>query len=174
MAVTGSRSSSDGRRSTARTATKTAGNGRGRAREQAPQVTERLARLTTVRPGRHRVVSCYLKLEPRDRSRGKYLIKLKNRVREVTQGLPRLGLPREVQEAIGRDLDRVQQHLASPANLPSTQGVALFACEAPALWRSTMTATRWRAEKPSWTMRHTGSRCAARSGGLPRRHSCRG
>ena len=136
MAVTGSRSSSDGRRTAARPATKASGNGRGRAREQAPEVTERLARLTTVRPGRHRVVSCYLKLEPRDRSRGKYLIKLKNRVREVAQGLPRLGLPREVQEAIGRDLDRVQQHLASPANLPSTQGVALFACEAIGLFEA--------------------------------------
>src|SRR5438034_8543010 len=86
-------------------------------------------RLAAIEPGKHWVVTCYLKLEPRDRSRGKYLIKLKNRVREVVQGLPRLGLDRTVQEEIGRDLDRIQQHLRTPSNLPSTQGVAIFACE---------------------------------------------
>ncbi len=136
MAVIGSRSSSDGRRTVARAAGRPSGNGRGRAREVAPELAERLARLTAVRPGAHRVVSCYLKLEPRDRSRGKYLIKLKNRVREVAQGLPRLGLPRAVQEAIGRDLDRVQQHLRTQANLPSSQGVAIFACEAIGLFEA--------------------------------------
>jgi len=75
------------------------------------------------------VVTCYLKLEPRDRSRGKYLIKLKNRVRAVQQALPRLALDRAVHEEVTRDLDRVQEYLRTPANLPSTQGVALFACE---------------------------------------------
>ena len=120
----------------ARAAGRPSGNGRGRAREVAPELAERLARLTAVRPGAHRVVSCYLKLEPRDRSRGKYLIKLKNRVREVAQGLPRLGLPRAVQEAIGRDLDRVQQYLRTQANLPSSQGVAIFACEAIGLFEA--------------------------------------
>ncbi|MEP6689446.1 MAG: hypothetical protein ABJC36_13940 [Gemmatimonadales bacterium] len=118
------------------TTARPSGNGRGRAREVAPAIAERLTRLTTVRPGAHRVVSCYLKLEPRDRSRGKYLIKLKNRVREVAQGLPRLGLPRAVQEAIGRDLERVQQHLRTQANLPSSQGIAIFACEAIGLFEA--------------------------------------
>jgi peptide subunit release factor 1 (eRF1) len=94
-----------------------------------PAVAERLARLTTVRPGRHRVVTCYLKLEPRDRSRGKYLIKIKNRVRQVEQALPRLGLDRVVQEELVRDLERIQQHLRAAANLPPTQGLAIFACE---------------------------------------------
>jgi peptide subunit release factor 1 (eRF1) len=82
------------------------------------------------------VVTCYLKLEPRDRARGKYLIKLKNRVRAVTHALPRLGLDRAVQEEVLRDLDRVQQHLRVPANLPSTQGVAIFACEALGLFET--------------------------------------
>jgi peptide subunit release factor 1 (eRF1) len=45
------------------------------------------------------------------------------------QGLPRLGLDRSVEEQVRRDLDRVQQFLRSPGNLPSTQGVAIFACE---------------------------------------------
>jgi peptide subunit release factor 1 (eRF1) len=92
-------------------------------------VSDVLARLTEVQPGKFRVVTCYLKLEPRDRSRGKYLIKVKNRVKAAVQGLPRLGLERPVEDAVRRDLDRLQQFLRSPANLPSTQGVAIFACE---------------------------------------------
>lgn len=88
-----------------------------------------LERLTQVRPGKHRVVSCYLKLEPRDRARGKYLIKVKNRAKSAVQALPRLGLERSIIEEITRDLDRIQQFLRTPGNLPPTQGVAVFACE---------------------------------------------
>jgi peptide subunit release factor 1 (eRF1) len=108
-------------------------------------VARALERLTRVQPGKHRVVTCYLKLEPRDRARGKYLIKVKNRVKTAVQGLPRLGLERGVAEEVLRDLDRLQQFLRSPGNLPSTQGVALFACEGielfetvplPAVYRS--------------------------------------
>ena len=40
-------------------------------------------RLSRVQPGDYQVVSCYLKLEPRDKTRGKYLIKMKNRVRQA-------------------------------------------------------------------------------------------
>jgi peptide subunit release factor 1 (eRF1) len=100
-----------------------------RARGDGATERARLQRLAAVDAGRHRVVTCYQKLEPRDRSRGKYLIKLKNRVREVVQALPRLGLDRAAQEEVARDLERIQTHLRSPGNLPSTQGVALFACE---------------------------------------------
>lgn len=120
MAAIASRSSSETRKSS---------SGRGRARIAVPAVAERLERLASVRVGPHRVVTCYLKLEPRDRSRGKYIIKLKNRVREASQSLPRLGLPRDVQEEVGRDLDRIQRYLSDPHQLPPTQGVAIFACE---------------------------------------------
>ena len=99
-----------------------------RARGDGATERERLQRLGAVNAGRHRVVTCYLKLEPRDRSRGKYLIKLKNRVREVVQALPRLGLDRATQDQAEHDLERIQAFLRSPGNLPSTQGVALFAC----------------------------------------------
>ncbi|MEA2712357.1 MAG: hypothetical protein QOK27_318, partial [Gemmatimonadales bacterium] len=92
-------------------------------------VSEVLERLTRVQPGEHRVVTCYLKLEPRDRSRGKYLIKVKNRVKDAVQALPRLGLQRAAAEEVQRDLDRIQQFLRAPSNLPSTQGLAIFACE---------------------------------------------
>jgi peptide subunit release factor 1 (eRF1) len=88
-----------------------------------------LERLTRVQPGKHRVVSCYLKLEPRDRARGKYLIKVKNRAKAAVQALPRLGLDRSIVDEVTRDLDRIQQFLRAPGNLPSTQGVAIFACE---------------------------------------------
>jgi peptide subunit release factor 1 (eRF1) len=98
-------------------------------RKQASPLAGLLERLTRVEPGKHRVVTCYLKLEPRDRSRGKYLIKVKNRVKSALQALPRLGLERSVADEVQRDLERVQQFLRAPGNLPSTQGVAIFACE---------------------------------------------
>ncbi|HEU4830198.1 MAG TPA: hypothetical protein VFT04_13470 [Gemmatimonadales bacterium] len=110
---------------TARTAARTSRNG---ARAPDSPLREPLARLTRIRPGRHRVVSCYLKLEPRDRSRGKYLIKMKNRARAVLEGLPRLGLERDVEEAVRKDIDRVLDFIRVPANLPATQGIALFVC----------------------------------------------
>jgi peptide subunit release factor 1 (eRF1) len=100
-----------------------------RARGDGATERERLQRLGAVSAGRHRVVTCYQKLEPRDRSRGKYLIKLKNRVREVAQAMPRLGLDRATQDEVVRDLERIQTHLRSQENLPSTQGIALFSCE---------------------------------------------
>ncbi|HJR16769.1 MAG TPA: hypothetical protein VJ808_07940 [Gemmatimonadales bacterium] len=88
-----------------------------------------MQQLTQVRPGKHRVVTCYLKLEPRDRSRGKYLIKVKNRVKSALQALPRFGLERELADEVARDLNRVQEFLRNPGNLPHTQGLAIFACE---------------------------------------------
>jgi peptide subunit release factor 1 (eRF1) len=128
MATIVSRSSSEGGRGTA-LRERRPGNGRRLAGTPGTPVADGLQRLSGMRGGRHRVVTCYLKLEPRDRSRGKYLIKLKNRVRAVLAALPRLGLEREVQEEVARDLDRIQQHLRNPGNLPSTQGLAIFACE---------------------------------------------
>ncbi len=95
-----------------------------------------LERLTRIEIGNHRVVTCYLKLEPRDRSRGKYLIKLKNRVKSAIQALPRLGLERGTAEEVARDLNRVQDFLRNPANLPHTQGVAIFAAEGIGLFES--------------------------------------
>ena len=125
MATIASRSSSDRVRGIT---AERAAPGRGRAKGNIPSVGEGLQRLSRVEAGPHRVVSCYLKLEPRDRSRNKYLIKLKNRVREVVVALPRLGLPRSVLMEIERDLERLQAYFATPANLPDTQGVAVFAC----------------------------------------------
>jgi len=90
-----------------------------------PALLDRLARLRT---GRHRVVSCFLKLEPRDRARGKYLIKLKNRIRKVEEGLPRLGLDRETEAQVRADLARLEEFLRVPGNLPASRGVVVYAC----------------------------------------------
>jgi peptide subunit release factor 1 (eRF1) len=106
------------------------------ARRAAGPVDSQLRRLTGIRPGDHRVVSCYLKIEPRDRTRTKYFIKVKNRVRAALDALPRLGLDRAVQEAVARDLGRIQDFLREPRNLPPTQGVAVFACEAADLFEA--------------------------------------
>jgi peptide subunit release factor 1 (eRF1) len=64
------------------------------------------------------------------------LIKVKNRVKSAVHVLPRLGLERAAAEAVTRDLERVQQYLRTPGNLPSTQGVAIFACEGVGLFET--------------------------------------
>jgi peptide chain release factor subunit 1 len=87
---------------------------------------ERLMRLGTTP---HLVVSCYLKLEPRDRSRGKYLIKLKNRSKRLLSELEARGTGRAERAAVERDLERIRRALAQPGSLPPGRGVAIFASE---------------------------------------------
>jgi peptide subunit release factor 1 (eRF1) len=127
MGVTASRSSSKVGRERRESGVGLAGNGA--VLNGGSRLAEVLERLTRVQPGPLRVVSCYLKLEPRDRTRGKYLIKMKNRVKSAVEELPRLGLERNIADQVTRDLNRIQQFLRTPENLPSAQGVAIFACE---------------------------------------------
>src|SRR6058998_1792874 len=89
-----------------------------------------VARLSRIEPGAYLVVSCYLKLEPRDKTRGKYLIKVKNRVKRVAADLERQPLDRAQRESVGADLARVQHYFEEPTRLPSARGIALFACSA--------------------------------------------
>ncbi len=96
----------------------------------ADAVRDVVRRLAAVEPGPYRVVSCYLKLEPRDKTRGKYLIKMKNRVREALATLERAGLERRVREGVAADLERVRRYFEEPDRLPSARGIALFACQA--------------------------------------------
>jgi peptide subunit release factor 1 (eRF1) len=86
-------------------------------------------RLAAIEPGPHWVVTCYLKLEPRDRSRGKYLIKMKNRVKETANGLSRQSLGHADREAIAGDLQRVLDYLEEPNHLPHTRAIAIFASQ---------------------------------------------
>jgi len=84
-------------------------------------------RLAAVDPGMYWVVTCYLKLEPRDRTRGKYLIKMKNRVKDASAALTRQSLRHADREAIAADLERVLAYLEEPNHLPSTRAIAIFA-----------------------------------------------
>jgi len=86
-----------------------------------------IARLAAIEPGRHWVVTCYLKLEPRDRTRGKYLIKMKNRVREHEAQLARQGLSHEDREAIASSLRQVLEYFEEPNHLPRSRAIAIFA-----------------------------------------------
>jgi peptide subunit release factor 1 (eRF1) len=90
-------------------------------------IDRQLTRLTGLKPAGHPIVSLYLKLEPRDRTRGKYLIKLKNRIKAARDGLPALGFSVAEQRIAEKDLDRIFRDLERPGGLPPTQGIAIFA-----------------------------------------------
>jgi peptide subunit release factor 1 (eRF1) len=77
-----------------------------------------LDRLVAIEPGRHRVVSCYLRLTPDERAHRRYLTALKNRIRAVHE------------EAAAADLSRILEHVTSARALPHAAGLAIFACEA--------------------------------------------
>ena len=93
--------------------------------EQAAR--DAVARLAAIQPGNHWVVSCYLKLEPRDRTRGKYLIKMKNRVKEREAALARQPLSHEDRETIAGSLRQVLDYLEEPSHLPRSRAIAMFA-----------------------------------------------
>jgi peptide chain release factor subunit 1 len=97
-------------------------------------VRDAVKRLSHVEPGAFLVVSCYLKLEPRDKTRGKYLIKMKNRVRQALDDLDHLGAERVVREQVASDLEQVRRFFEDPARLPPSRGIALFACQALGLF----------------------------------------
>ena len=94
----------------------------------ANAVHDAVQRLGAIQPGPYRVVSCYLKLEPRDKTRGKYLIKMKNRIREAVAALERQSVERAVRDQVAADLERIRRYFEEPGELPRTRGVALFAC----------------------------------------------
>ena len=83
-------------------------------------VQEAIARLARVEPGPPWVVSCYLKLEPRDRTRGKYLIKMKTRAKGL------LGDYKD-QPAVAANLEQVVEYLEQPNHLPRARAIAIFA-----------------------------------------------
>lgn len=82
--------------------------------------------LLRMKPGSHPVITCYLKIEPRDRARQKYLVKVKNRIKELEYALPSMRWTKEQQEAIKIDLALLLEYLRDVKRLPETQGVAIF------------------------------------------------
>src|SRR5256886_8056446 len=83
-------------------------------------------RLASIEPGPQWIVTCYLKLEPRDRTRGKYLTKMKNRVKELEASWARGPRTHQERESISADLHRVIEYLEEPGRLPHARGIALF------------------------------------------------
>src|SRR5881394_2794990 len=93
-------------------------------------VREAVGRLSAVEPGPYEIVSCYLKLEPRDKARAKYLIKIKNRIKQRASDLERRPLDHAQRESVRADLDRLRRYFEEPSRLPAARGIALFACGA--------------------------------------------
>jgi peptide subunit release factor 1 (eRF1) len=77
-----------------------------------------LDRLVAIAPGRHRVISCYLRLTPDERAHRRYVTALRNQIRAVHE------------EATAPDLSRILDHVTSACALPHAAGLAIFACEA--------------------------------------------
>lgn len=90
--------------------------------------------LLKMKPGAHPVVTCYLKIENRDRTRKKYLTKVRNRVKALEYALPSLRWDKAQQEAIKADLKRIVEYLSDETKLPDTQGLAIFASKGAKLW----------------------------------------
>jgi peptide subunit release factor 1 (eRF1) len=97
-----------------------------------PPLIERLAAIPS---GSRRVLSCYLRLGPRDRTRGKYLTDFRGRRKGIESG-PAATLDHEARSAVERDLDRMERYLENPRGLPHATGIALFACEALELFEA--------------------------------------
>jgi len=85
-----------------------------------------VGRLSAIQPGAYQVVSCYLKLEPRDKAGAKYLIKIKNRIKQAAADLERRPLDHAQRESVAGDLDRLRRYFEEPSRLPAARGVALF------------------------------------------------
>ena len=83
--------------------------------------------LLRMKPGPHPVVTCYLKIEPRDRTRQKYLTKVKNRVKALEASLASSHWTKAQQEMARLDLARILDFLGNEKNLPDSPGIALFA-----------------------------------------------
>jgi peptide chain release factor subunit 1 len=96
----------------------------------ANAVRDVVRRLAAIESGPYRVVSCYLKLEPRDKTRGKYLIKIKNRIRDVLAAVEQREPERAVRDQVAADLERVRRYFDEPGRLPPARGCAVFACQA--------------------------------------------
>lgn len=90
---------------------------------------ELIQRLVALPAGRYHVLSCYIRLEPRDRVRDSYLIAFKDAVKTLKADSVQLALSREETLAADRDLVRMLRYLMHPRDLPYAPGLALFVCE---------------------------------------------
>ena len=72
------------------------------------------------------VVSCYQKLEPRDRADGKFRIALKNRISRAEDRLRVLGFQHADRELVTAELERIYEFFLNTQNLDGSRGVAVF------------------------------------------------
>lgn len=79
------------------------------------------------------VISCYLRLHPEDRRNQAYLRWLKDQIAHCRAGLP-ASLTHDQRECLERDMVRIIARVEDPEALPSTRGLALFACEKAGLF----------------------------------------
>jgi peptide subunit release factor 1 (eRF1) len=98
--------------------------------QQEETLTSAVHRLAAIAPGTHRILSCYVRLELRDRTRRGYLVELKDCAKALETDPAMLALDRVGRLGVERDLARILEHLSNPAGLPHCRGMALFACEA--------------------------------------------
>jgi len=94
-----------------------------------PELRELLNRLSQIRSKEHFVVSCYIRLELRDRVRQKYLAALKSAIKPLAEWLGQLEVTHDVRAALERDLERIRNYASHRTNLPAAPGLAIFACD---------------------------------------------
>lgn len=100
----------------------------------ATDPTTRLDHLARFVNEQYFIVSCYLSLEPGDRTRQQYLSAYKSHVHQLHGTIGSVALSHEAREAIREDVARIEEFLARPTNLPSTPGLAIFASGPLQLW----------------------------------------
>jgi peptide subunit release factor 1 (eRF1) len=100
---------------------------------QPPQRSELLPllqRLAEIPSGSYRIVSCYLRLEPRDRTRSAYRTEFRTRKQTLARDPIWAALNQDQRSEVERDLSRIDTYLDHPRGLPHARGLAIFACEA--------------------------------------------
>jgi len=104
------------------------------ARTPARTAVDQLMYLASLPPDDHPIVSCYVRLEPRDRTRQRYLTTFKSRVNDLRPEIERLATNHQIRESVQHDIERIAEHLRRPAHLPRTRGLAIFVSELRGLW----------------------------------------
>lgn len=102
----------------------------------APAIDPLIDRLAAIEPGTHRVLSCYVRLGPRERTRAQYLTEIRGRIHQLAGDPLFAALEGEQRREVERDLERIEGYLRRTPRLPHARGVAVFACEALELFEA--------------------------------------
>ena len=102
----------------------------------APALAPLIDRLAAIPAGPQRILSCYLRLGPQDRTRLKYLTDFRSRRQALEAGPAVAELDHEERTLVGQDLDRLEAYLTHPRGLPRAGGIGIFVCGALGLFES--------------------------------------